>query len=74
MTPFEIRHWWPTLKNSIVHHASYLLQQSQDETVDPQQAKVTDSQAESAWRERMATGEAKEIYRKRAATAECVNA
>ncbi|MEO8410969.1 MAG: IS1182 family transposase, partial [Propionivibrio sp.] len=45
-----------------------------DETVDPHQAKVTDSQAVAAWRERMATDEAKEIYKKRAATAECVNA
>ncbi len=33
-----------------------------------------DSPAVAAWRKRMATGEAKEIYKERAATAECVNA
>jgi hypothetical protein len=45
-----------------------------DKTVDPHQAKATDSPAVGAWRERMGTDEAKEIYKKRAATAECVNA
>jgi IS5 family transposase len=33
-----------------------------------------DSPAVAEWRQRMATEEAKEIYRERAATAECVNA
>lgn len=33
-----------------------------------------DSDAVAAWRERMGTDEAKEIYKERAATAECVNA
>jgi len=45
-----------------------------DKAVDPHQAKATDSEAVAAWRERMGTDEAKEIYKKRAATAECVNA
>lgn len=45
-----------------------------DKAVDPHQAKLGDSAAVAAWRERMGTGEAKEIYKKRAATAECVNA
>jgi transposase len=34
----------------------------------------TDSEAVAEWRQRMATEEAKEIYKQRAATAECVNA
>jgi hypothetical protein len=45
-----------------------------DKTVDPHQAKVGDSDAVAAWRERMGTDDAKEIYKRRAATAECVNA
>jgi transposase len=45
-----------------------------DKTVDPHQAKASDSQAVAAWRERMDTDEAKDIYKTRAATAECVNA
>lgn len=45
-----------------------------DKTVDAHQAKATDSAAVAAWRSRMATDEAKAIYKKRAATAECVNA
>ena len=45
-----------------------------DKTVDPHQAKPNDSAAVGAWRERMGTDQAKEIYKKRAATAECVNA
>jgi transposase len=45
-----------------------------DETVDPHQPKAGDSEAVAAWRARMASDEAKEIYKKRAATAECVNA
>jgi transposase len=42
--------------------------------VDPHQRKPGDSQAVGDWRERMATEEAKELYKDRAATAECVNA
>ena len=45
-----------------------------DKTVDPHQPKAGDSKAVAAWRARMATDEAKAIYKKRAATAECVNA
>jgi transposase len=40
----------------------------------PYVAKADDSKAVGAWRERMGSNEAKEIYKERAATAECVNA
>ncbi len=45
-----------------------------DKTVDPHQPKATDSEAVATWRQRMGTDEAKAIYKKRAASAECVNA
>jgi hypothetical protein len=45
-----------------------------DKTVDAHQAKAIDSEAVAAWRERMGTEEAKAIYKRRAASAECVNA
>ena len=45
-----------------------------DKTLDAHQAKASDSEAVGAWRERMGTIEAKAIYKRRAATAECVNA
>jgi transposase len=41
---------------------------------DPYRAKADDSKAVGAWRERMGSNAAKEIYKERAATAECVNA
>jgi len=41
---------------------------------DKHEPKPGDSQAVASWRERMATPEAKELYKLRAATAECVNA
>jgi len=41
---------------------------------DPFQPLPCDSPAVAKWRERMGTDEAKEIYKERAATAECVNA
>jgi transposase len=41
---------------------------------DVHQRKPGDSQAVGDWRERMATAEAKTLYKDRAATAECVNA
>jgi transposase len=41
---------------------------------DKHQAKPDDSTAVAQWRQRMATDEAKELYKLRAATAECVNA
>jgi hypothetical protein len=42
--------------------------------VDRYQQKATDSAEVAQWRQRMGTQEAKEIYKQRAATAECVNA
>jgi len=41
---------------------------------DPHTPREDDSPAVAEWRMRMATAEAKEIYKERAATAECVNA
>lgn len=41
---------------------------------DKHQPKSDDSEAVAQWRSRMAAAEAKEIYKQRAATAECVNA
>jgi len=45
-----------------------------EDTRDPHQPRDDDSEAVAAWRQRMGTDEAKEIYRQRAATAETVNA
>jgi len=45
-----------------------------DPARDPHQPVPGDSEALAAWRRRMGTNEAKEIYKDRAATAECVNA
>jgi len=50
------------------------VQKSKKADVDPHTPRENDSPAVGAWRERMATDEAKEIYKERAATAECVNA
>jgi transposase len=44
------------------------------ETRDPHAPREADSEAVAAWRQRMGTDEAKEIYKQRAATAETVNA
>ncbi len=41
---------------------------------DPHAARPGDSEVVIEWRRRMATAEAKEIYKERASTAECVNA
>ena len=41
---------------------------------DPHQPKKTDSEAVAAWRQRMGTPEAKEVYKSRASTIETVNA
>lgn len=41
---------------------------------DKHQPKPDDSEAVAQWRQRMASPEAREIYKQRAATAECVNA
>jgi transposase len=50
------------------------LQKARKEGRDPYQPLPGDSEAIAAWRRRMGTAEAKEIYKERAATAECVNA
>jgi transposase len=47
---------------------------SRDKNHDPHTPRDDDSPAVAEWRQRMATDEAKAIYRQRAATAECVNA
>ena len=44
------------------------------DTRDPHAPREEDSEAVAAWRQRMGTEEAKEIYKQRAATAETVNA
>ncbi len=41
---------------------------------DKHQPKADDSEAVAEWRQRMASPEAKEVYKQRAATPECVNA
>ncbi len=46
----------------------------EDPTRDPYQPLPDDSPAIAAWRVRMGTDEAKELYKDQAATAECVNA
>jgi transposase len=45
-----------------------------NETRDPHEAMPSDSEAVAAWRKRMGSDDAKEIYKQRASTAECVNA
>ena len=50
------------------------IQATPEAPVDPHQRKPGDSPAVGDWRERMATDESKELYKERAATAECVNA
>lgn len=47
---------------------------SKDPNRNPHQPRPDDSPAVAEWRKRMATDEAKEIYKQRAATAECSNA
>lgn len=47
---------------------------SKDAQRDPHTPRDDDSPAVAQWRQRMATPEAKEIYKQRAATAECSNA
>ena len=50
------------------------VRQPADPIRDPHQPLPDDSPAVAAWRIRMGTDEAKELYKDRAATAECVNA
>lgn len=47
---------------------------SKDPNRDPHEPRADDSPAVAEWRKRMATDEAKEIYKQRASTAECGNA
>lgn len=48
--------------------------ESKDPDRDPHTPRADDSPPVAEWRQRMATPEAKEIYKERASTAECVNA
>ncbi len=50
------------------------VQKPKDPNRDPHAPLPEDSPAVAAWRERMGTEQAKEIYKQRASTAECVNA
>jgi transposase len=50
------------------------VQKPKKSTRDPHQPREGDSAKIAAWRKRMGTDEAKQIYKERAATAECVNA
>jgi len=50
------------------------VQKSKKEGLDPHTPRENDSPAVAEWRQRMATPEAQQIYKERAATAECVNA
>jgi len=50
------------------------VQKSKKVNVDAHAPRENDSPAVAAWRQRMATDEAKVIYKERASTAECVNA
>jgi len=50
------------------------VQASKDPTRDAHTPRPDDKPAVAEWRQRMATPEAKEIYKQRASTAECVNA
>jgi hypothetical protein len=50
------------------------VQASKDAERDPHTPRADDTPQVAQWRQRMATPEAKEIYKERASTAECVNA
>jgi transposase len=50
------------------------VQKPRKKEIDPHEPRDGDSPAVAEWRARMKTDEAKEIYKERAATAECVNA
>ncbi len=50
------------------------VQKPKDPARDPHAPRKGDSEAIAEWRARMGTGAAKEIYKERASTAECVNA
>ena len=61
----------PPKGNTVVYAP---VQKSKDKNRDSHTPRGDDSPAVAEWRQRMATSEAKEIYKERAATAECVNA
>jgi transposase len=50
------------------------VRKARDPERDPYLPRAGDSEVIAAWRQRMGTKEAKEIYKERASTAECVNA
>jgi hypothetical protein len=50
------------------------VQASKDPERDPHTPRPDDTPSVAVWRQRMATAQAKEIYKERASTAECVNA
>jgi len=50
------------------------VQKRKKDTRDPHEPRPGESEAITEWRQRMGTAEAKEIYKERASTAECVNA
>ena len=54
--------------------ANKTIEKTIEKTIDKHAPKASDSAAVAQWRERMATEEAKEIYKLHAATSECVNA
>jgi len=61
-----------TVKREVTVYAP--VSKPKDAARDPHQPLPGDSPVIAAWRQRMGTDEAKEIYKERAATAECVNA
>ena len=63
---------WVEVVENVTVYAPVM--QPKDPTRDRHQPMPGDSDALAAWRHRMGTDEAKEIYKERAATAECVNA
>ena len=63
--------WVETVENVTVYAP---VMQPRDPNRDRHQPMLGDSDAIAAWRQRMGTDAAKEIYKERAATAECVNA
>jgi hypothetical protein len=58
----------------VPEHRTKTDEQGTEVEQDKHQPKPDDSEAVAQWRVRMASDEAQEIYKQRAATAECVNA
>jgi len=63
---------WVELVDEVTVYAPVM--KPKDPNRDPYERMPGDSDELAAWRQRMGTDEAKEIYKERAATAECVNA